>query len=295
MLTGGKTYVISLPLDWIKKFGIKKGKEIDISENEGNLVLSQNSGVALTTKIEIDITPYERILGRTLSAIYKNGYSEVVLKSENKALLKKVEAYFNHYFIGMESVNIEKNRCVLKQIAPASEEEFDNLFRKMLLALISMGSNVIEGLKTRDGDLLREAIEQDKVNNNSIALCKHILITKKIGKNRNALYLYCLCESLQNFADEHKFIASYSLNEKLRLKEEIFFYEKLQELFNKWYELFYKYDATEMTELTIQIKEFRGSLYSQFNKKLDQKVLYSLMRIADILHEMLSFRLSMAL
>lgn len=295
ILMGGKTYIISLPAPWIKRYGIKKGTELDVEESGSSIIISTNSGVFIPERFEIDITDFEPILAKVLANIYKNGYPEILIKSSKPELLRKVEGYFNKYFIGLEVVKLEKNLCLIKQISSASSEEFNNLFRRVFSSINSMQEKVFEGIKMKDTELLKESVEQDKVNNNMLALCKYMLNIRKYSPYRNTTYMYCLCEALQNLADEHKLIAEYIMKKKPKLKDELKSYEKTVELFKRFYDLYYNYDKQNFVEVTINAKNLRNGFYLLFNTKFDQRLLYSLTSIADLIHEMLSFKLSMEL
>ena len=43
ILMGGKTYVVSLPAEWIKKHRLKKGQELEVSEDIGKVIISAGS------------------------------------------------------------------------------------------------------------------------------------------------------------------------------------------------------------------------------------------------------------
>ena len=40
ILMGGKTYVLSLPSNWIKKYRIQKGEELDVEERGNQIIVS---------------------------------------------------------------------------------------------------------------------------------------------------------------------------------------------------------------------------------------------------------------
>lgn len=292
---GGKTYVISLPAPWIKKYGIKKGEELDVEEQGGSIIITTPKGIATPKRFEMDITDFEPILPKTLANIYKNGYSEIFIKSSNPLLIKKVEDYFNKYFIGLEVVKQEKNSCLIKQIALTTTEEFDNILRRTFLSIISLQEKVLEGIKAKNKAILREAIEQDKLVNNMLALCKSLLNRRNYKDYKDTTYVYCLCEALQNIADEHKLIAEYILSHKLKIKQEIRDYETTIEIFKQFYEMYYKYEQQILIELSKKTKDSKNTLYNLFNKKYDQRVLHANIRILDLIYDMLSFKLSMSL
>ena len=66
ILMGGKTYIVSLPAPWIKRYGIKKGTELDVEESGSSIIISTKSGVSIPERFEIDITDFEPILAKSI-------------------------------------------------------------------------------------------------------------------------------------------------------------------------------------------------------------------------------------
>lgn len=295
MMMGGKTYVISIPATWIKKYGIKKGDELDVEEEGTKIIINTKKGASFANRFDRNLTDFETILPRVLANVYKKGYTEIMIKSDNSHLIKKAEEYFNKYFIGFEVVKSDQNSCLIKQVAETSGEEFDNLLKRVFYSILSMQELISTGLKDNNKENLKEAICKDELINNLLALCKHLLNAKKYKNDDNLTYLYCICESLQNIADEHKLLAEYILKSKVRLKEEIKVYEEENNLFKQFYEVYYQFKVEPFIEASKKARDIRNKLYSFFDKKFEPRVLYSLIRMADLTHEMLSFKLSMEL
>ncbi|MBU4502331.1 MAG: AbrB/MazE/SpoVT family DNA-binding domain-containing protein, partial [Nanoarchaeota archaeon] len=73
----GKTMLVSLPAPWVKKFGIKKGDELELEEGNQNIIISTKKDYS-ASKIKIDISDLDtQVIKWTLSAIHKSGYDEV--------------------------------------------------------------------------------------------------------------------------------------------------------------------------------------------------------------------------
>ena len=50
----GKTHVVSLPSKYVKKYGLKKGDEVDVEERGAQIVLSHGRETAIE-KVTIDL------------------------------------------------------------------------------------------------------------------------------------------------------------------------------------------------------------------------------------------------
>lgn len=69
----GKTMVVSIPSDWVKKYGIKKGDELELEKKNRNIIISTKKDYSLN-KIKVNISDLdEQVIKWTLSAIHKSG------------------------------------------------------------------------------------------------------------------------------------------------------------------------------------------------------------------------------
>ncbi len=78
----GKTHVVSLPSKWIKKYGIKKGDELELEENNEKIVISKDSAKEIRSR-EIELNNYGAMARRVIGALYKKGYDEVKRSLQN--------------------------------------------------------------------------------------------------------------------------------------------------------------------------------------------------------------------
>ena len=68
---GGKTYVVSLPAEWIKKHGLKKGQELEVSEDIGKVIITAGSLKPKDRAISIEYS------SEKLVKAYQLGYDEI--------------------------------------------------------------------------------------------------------------------------------------------------------------------------------------------------------------------------
>ena len=75
----GKTLLVSLPIKWAKKYGIKKGNEVEVEERGKSLLIATEKAVSMEKK-EIVLSGPEEFIRRVISAEYKKGVSEITFK-----------------------------------------------------------------------------------------------------------------------------------------------------------------------------------------------------------------------
>lgn len=294
----GRTMVVSLPADWVKKYGLKKGEEIDLEEVGDTVLIKTVKNIKPEGRPKIDISGTGPLSLRILAGLYKSGYDEFELVFDDPQVLKKVEKDLKEFLIGLEIVSQGKQSCIVKVLAQEMDTEFDNVLRKVFLSLISFSNESFENYKKNDFKALQEVLEYEKTNNKLTTFCRRILNKKSYTKNLKITYFYCLIEELEKLADEYKYICEYLIEkEKKASKNILMMYQKTNDLFNDFYELFYKYDQNKTVNLYNRKKELITEINTQFDKKTEScsKILHHLANIVQLTGNCLTFKLCLEL
>jgi bifunctional DNA-binding transcriptional regulator/antitoxin component of YhaV-PrlF toxin-antitoxin module len=76
---GNTSLTISLPIQWAKRFDLKKGDELDIEEREKSLLISTEKAIK-TERVVLDVSEFdERSLVWHLVSLHKSGFDEIKL------------------------------------------------------------------------------------------------------------------------------------------------------------------------------------------------------------------------
>ena len=93
ILMGGKTYVISLPADWIKKHGLKKGQELEVNEDIGKVIITAGGLKPKDRAIAMEYS------GEKLVKAYQLGYDEI--KVTGKISIDSLQQTINDFLPGL--------------------------------------------------------------------------------------------------------------------------------------------------------------------------------------------------
>lgn len=264
----GKTYVVSLPSKWVKKYNIHKGDELDIIEENSGLKII-NGEEQSARKTSINITRFNAtLIWHTLLSLYKEGYDEVEVHFENQktryeqtgeeiVVLHLLQDIID-YCMGMEIVKHGKNSCVLKDVSGVKSEEFNVLFRRIHFSIINLLNDGNQAIKTQDYGLLKSLTEHSEKNINKIAgTC-----IRTFNKSDNLpSYLMTLVYNLENLGDcvEKTFLGIAS--SKNAINEELLrMFGSCLKIFSDYSELFYKNDLNLINELHTNIVHFKAKL-----------------------------------
>ena len=129
--TGGSSFIISLPKQWIRKHGVEKNDLLGIlSQPDGNLLITPKIESRISSsrkKIDIDEIIDSNFLFRLLIGTYIMGYSEIQISSSKKidSLIRDTIINFTQIVIGPEIIEETNNQIILKDLLNPKEMPFE--------------------------------------------------------------------------------------------------------------------------------------------------------------------------
>lgn len=172
ILMGGKTYVLSIPIEWVKKHGLKKGDGLDVEQDIGKITIS-TEGIKPTKKAIAMEYSKEQLI-----KTYQLGYDEI--KITGKFNMQEIESVLNNFMPGFEIMHSGKGFCRIECISEISPKDIDTLIRKAFLLL----SNISPKDELRKHSITR-----------TINLCKRCISRKGYSNFQESLVMYnLLCE-----------------------------------------------------------------------------------------------------
>lgn len=240
----GKTHVISLPSKWVKKYGIKKGDELEISEENENIIISKEKAKTELKK-DVDVSDYGLMSRRVIGALYKKGYDEVKFFYDDPKIGEVLQKEIDSGLIGFEIIAHGKNHCNVRMVASQENENFDSLFRRIFFVLISEGKDGIDFISPLDKENLKGIILRDKTINKLADYCRRVI---NKSKDENSIYVYHLVEELEKIGDVYRDMFKFILENDVKLNKAII--EEIKNV-NSYFELlhnlYYNYSPEEVS------------------------------------------------
>lgn len=260
---------ITLPKEWISKYGLKAGDEINMEEYEKTLLLKTEGGGGVLRKTTIDIDNLSQILiWRYLMSAYRLGYDEITIKFSNieknydiklsslgvlekkmkMSTLEVIQDVVNR-FIGLEIIDQGKNYCIIKYLGETSEKEFDITLRRIFLLLLSVAEESLIGLnkKTRN---IKYVCNIDVNIDKFTDFCLRVLNRNGYKELNKTNSIYSIIILLEFIGDEYKKISLHVYNSKIKINPKLIdIYYDINKLLNLFYELFYKFDEKRAAEI----------------------------------------------
>ena len=167
-LTGGSTYVVSLPKRWVVEAGLKAGDTVflDTAADGSVNVRPQPTEKAAARRKVFDEKGGEvrEHLLRKLIGAYISGFGliEVRFRPENGPFVRRVARDFCRLVIGPEIIEESRTMISIQDLSDPSELSSEKCLRRMHLSVRAMLEDAIQALKTRDPTLAKDVSQRDQ-------------------------------------------------------------------------------------------------------------------------------------
>jgi phosphate uptake regulator len=166
-ITGGSSYIITLPKDWIKSRNIKKNDPLGIHiQSDGTLLLTPKITQELKQKIkEFDVSRITKptYLLQLLIGAYIAGYSSIKIISPSRmsTVVRNVIRSFTQLAIGPEVIEETDTMVILKDLHNPTEMPLDKTIKRMHIIVKGMNEDVMRALQIKDIALSEDICSRD--------------------------------------------------------------------------------------------------------------------------------------
>jgi phosphate uptake regulator len=167
-LTGGSTYVVSLPKPWVTNAGLKAGDMLFLDpRSDGTISISHRpvAKVAIRKKVfeEAGEEAREHLLRRLIGAYVAGfGLVEIRYDAPRGPFIRKVAREFCRLVIGPEVIEETRNSITIQDLSDPSELSSEKCLRRMHLVVRAMLQDAVNSLKTSNAALAHEVIQRDQ-------------------------------------------------------------------------------------------------------------------------------------
>ncbi len=169
-LSGGSTYIISLPKNWIEELKIKVGENVTIIKNSNkSLTLVPHEKDQQTDKSIAIIPSSQKDSGesikRKIIAAYLAGYKTIKIKTKGMRIpsehSRSIRELVRSTMIGTEIVESSSETMIIQILTRLPELSFDTALKRMYLMANNMVVESIESLEEVDVTHADEVVNMD--------------------------------------------------------------------------------------------------------------------------------------
>lgn len=166
-LTGGSTYILSLPKRWVVEMGVKEGDEVEIERRDGSLVVFLSPKKKERNEVVLKVSPDENpnALARKVISLYLVGCNVIRLKAKegriSPAQREMLKNFVRTKLVGMEIITDLPGEVVLQVLMSYPELPVKDALKRMCLITMSMREDVMEALESGNEELARDVVARD--------------------------------------------------------------------------------------------------------------------------------------
>jgi phosphate uptake regulator len=163
-ITGGSSYIVSLPKQWIKSANIQKNDPVGlIVQPDGSLLITPKiSGESThrTRVFEVGAATDRTYLLRLLVGAYIAGFTAIRLESRGRLppFVLQLVREFTQMAIGQEVVGETDTTITIKDLLNPVEMPFENTIKRMHLLARGMQQDAMAAVRGRDAALAGNAV-----------------------------------------------------------------------------------------------------------------------------------------
>jgi len=226
-MTGGSSFIITLPKDWIKTANIQKNDPIGLlKQSDGTLLItSKMNKEQLQREKEFQVTPNtnNNYLLRKLIGSYISGFNTINIKSNKRILptTRLIVRQFTHTTIGQEIVEESDNSIIIKDLLNPAEMPFNRTIKRMHIMIKGMYEDTIQSLKQNNKQLAEDVLTRDNeidrlhwlVARQHNIILRNVNFAEKMGTTTNiANTSFLISRILERIGDHIIRIAKYVLD-----------------------------------------------------------------------------------
>jgi len=194
--TGGSSFIVSLPKEWIEKHGIEPKDTVGIiSQPDGNLLITPyiSSQDYIKEKIfDVDDIKNPDFLFRLLIGAYIMGYTILKIKTSKvkfESFIRETVEGFINIAIGPEIIEETNQFILIKDLLNPKEMPFEKTIKRMYILVQGMHEDAVRALEDGDKALATKVIKRDDqvdklnwlVERQSHIVLRDIILCQKLG------------------------------------------------------------------------------------------------------------------
>jgi len=263
---GPSSFIVSLPLKWVKRHNLSKGDEVDVQEVEEDVVISTTYKEKFE-RAEINLKDNKEILEEHISALYKRGIDEIKIFYTHPEDFKLITKALSLESMGYEIVETNPHSCTIRCITKLTKE-FDAILRRVFLVTLSLADEGLKAINSCNFDALDNIKFLEKSNNKLTTFCRRYLNKYSTDSFDRIGAIYFIVELLEKIADEYKYLYAHGKElciPKNKINSSMMeYYTKINAMLRTFYECFYKFDNNKIRDMKIIRKELIDGLNDEF-------------------------------
>ncbi|MBU6998667.1 MAG: phosphate uptake regulator PhoU [Theionarchaea archaeon] len=216
-VTGGSSFVITLPKEWIKSLNIKKNDSLGlIVQSDGTLLITPRIAGEPSHRVKeftVDNIDDPEYVFRLLVGAYIMGYSSIVVRSPERIppFVMDCVARFTQTAVGPEIIEETMDSITVKDLLNPVEMPFEKTIKRMSIILKTMHEDAITALRDRNRSMAEDVMSRDNnvdrlqwlVARQSNLVLQNVTLARKMGVTQEEATYYFLISRIMERIGDH--------------------------------------------------------------------------------------------
>ncbi|NMB78057.1 MAG: phosphate uptake regulator PhoU [Methanomicrobiales archaeon] len=223
-VTGGASYVVTLPKEWADEQKIKKNDPVGlIAQPDGTLLVTNkitDEPLQRTKTIDSSTIADPALLFRMLIGAYITGFSTIKITTKEKfpPFVRSTVRDFTQMTIGQEVVEETATAISIKDLLNPAEMPFENTIKRMYVIVRAMHEDAIAALETQNRSLAQDVINRDTdadrlnwlIARQTTMILQNPALARKMGLTPGmAMYYFLISRIIERVGDHAVRIAEH--------------------------------------------------------------------------------------
>jgi phosphate uptake regulator len=166
-ITGGSSYVITLPKEWVKSANIRKNDPLGLLiQSDGTLLVTSKmiqKQTQRTKEFDLNKITKQTYLLRSLIGAYIAGYSSIKVKSSERIppSVRTIIRNFTQTTIGQEVVEETDTSVTIKDLLNPLQMPFESTIKRMHILARGMHQDAMHALESSNRSLAEDILSRD--------------------------------------------------------------------------------------------------------------------------------------
>jgi phosphate uptake regulator len=225
-VTGGASFVVTLPKDWAEAQKIAKNDPVGlIVQPDGTLLITKKiteDPVQRIKEIDSSTIADPAFLFRMLIGAYITGFTVIHITAKQRfpPFVRTVVRDFTRMTIGQEVVEETETSITIKDLLNPAEMPFDNTLKRMFVIIKTMHDDAITALDTHNRALAMDVINRDTdvdrlnwlIARQTNMILQNASLSRKMGISPNMAMNYNMISRITERVGDHAVrIAEHSI------------------------------------------------------------------------------------
>lgn len=225
-MTGGSSFIVTLPKEWAESVNLKKSDTLRLSPQQDGSIIITTAGTDSTTTyaskiINVDGLTDPDLIFRILVGAYMSGFSliEIVSSSRLSNTVLDVVGKITQTAIGLEIIEEYDNKMILKDLVDPSEMRMSKSVERMRVLVRNMLTDAAAALKNNDLSFIADISARDNdvdrlgwlITRQTNMFQRDVGLLKKIGMDHSEITLnYTISRIIERIGDHAVLISNNS-------------------------------------------------------------------------------------